>query len=286
MIRDLFAGWTSAIDAALIAGAERSQPAPNPGSRWLIAWAAACLLVGLTLFAACGYEAGFLRLNEAASVWPDWVWQWLTSFGDERMAFAIGLLVSIHRPRVFWALVLAAVLATAYSRGLKPLFDMPRPPAVLDPETFNLIGPGHRRGSFPSGHSVTAGVLFGVLVQYARWSETRVLLILFALLAGFSRVALGVHWPVDVAAGLMGGVLAAWGGGRLAARWDCVATDRSVHLAFVTLACFFTVTLTYFDNGYPLARPLLQTVGWVVLGHTLLFYVVFPLRAVRRGRPL
>ena len=286
MIRDAFFGWAGAIDAALAAGAARTRMAPTAGSRWLIAWVAACLLVGLTLFAACGYEAGFLRLNHAASALPDWVWQWLTSFGDERMAFAIGLLVSIHRPRVFWALVLAAVVATAYSRGLKPLFDMPRPPAVLEPESFNLIGPGHRRGSFPSGHSVTAGVLFGVLVQYARWSQTRVLLILLALLAGLSRVALGVHWPVDVAAGLMGGVLAAWIGGRLAARWDALASDASVHLAFVTLACFFAVTLTYFDGGYPLARPLLQSVGWVALGHTLLFYVFFPLRAVRRGRPL
>lgn len=276
------ARWAATIDRALAAGAARTPQVPVAGARWLLYWAWACLLVALTLTAACGYEGGFLRLNDAASAFPPWVWQWLTSFGDERMAFAIGLLLSIHRPRVFWTLVLAALVASAYSRGLKPLFDMPRPPAVLDSASFNLIGPSHRRNSFPSGHSVTAGVLFGVLVQYARWPVTRALLTLLAVLVGLSRVALGVHWPVDVAAGLMGGVLAAWIGARLAVRWDTLATDRSVHLAFVTLACFFTLTLTYWDGGYPLARPLLATVGWLALVHTVWFYLLIPLLAGQR----
>jgi len=279
MVRSLLAWLREDLSAALAAGAARTSLAPPGGALWLSRWAFACLIAGLTLLAACGYQGGFDRLNGWAAAYPDWVWQWLTSLGDERVPFALSLFIARRRPRVFWALVLAALAAAAYSRGLKPLFDMPRPPAVLGPDAFNLIGPGHRRSSFPSGHSVTAGVFFGVLVYYARRVDLRVLLLLLGVLAGSSRVAVGVHWPVDVAFGLFGGALAAWAGGRMAARWPRPATDASVHLAFVTLACFLTATLTYWDGGYPLARPLLAALGWGALAYVVIDYGLRPLAA-------
>ncbi len=279
MVRVLVARLREDLSTALAAGAARTSMNPPGGALWLSRWALVCLIVGLTLLAACGYHGGFHRLNGWAAAYPDWVWEWLTSLGDERVPFALSLFIARRRPRVFWALVLAALAASAYSRGLKPLFDMPRPPAVLAPGDLNLIGPGHRRASFPSGHSVTAGVFFGVLVYYARHVELRVLLVLLGVLAGLSRVALGVHWPVDVAFGLFGGVLAAWAGGWMAARWPGPATDASVHLAFVTLACFLTVTLTYWDGGYPLARPLLAVLGWGALASVFIDYGLRPLAA-------
>ena len=276
--------WLHRQGEALAGAWDRTPRTPHGGGAWLGAWALACLTAGLTLLAACGYEAGFLRINHWATGHPNWLWQWLTVLGDERVPFALALFIARHRPRVFWALILAALAATAYSRGLKPLFDMPRPPAVLDPGQFHLNAPGHRRASFPSGHSVTAGVFFGVLVYYARLAETRVLLILLATLAGLSRVAVGVHWPVDVAFGLFGGVAAAWIGARLAARWPRPGLDPSIHLAFVTLAVFMTITLTYWDGGYPLARPFLAALGWTALGYALLHYLILPLaRAPSRG---
>jgi membrane-associated phospholipid phosphatase len=271
------------LNGALRAGAALTPSDPPGGSTWLALWAGSCLVAGLTLLLACGYEAGFARVNGWASTHPAWVWQWLTVLGDERVPFALSLFLARHRPRVFWALILAALVATAYSRGLKPLFDMPRPLAVLGPDQLNLIGPALRRSSFPSGHSVTAGVFFGVLVYYARRPEIRALWMAVALLAGLSRVAIGVHWPVDVAFGLLGGVAAAWVGARLAARWSSLAVDGGVHLAFVTLACFFTLTLTYWDGGYTLARPLLTTLGWAALSYTALVYALKPLAAGLTG---
>ena len=52
------------------------------------------------------------------------------------------------------------------------------------------------------------------------------LLILLAVAAGLSRVAVGVHWPVDVAAGLLGGVLAVLLGVALARRSRWGAAKR------------------------------------------------------------
>ena len=272
------------LEATLAAGAARTALDPPGGAVWLSGWAWSCLSVGLTLWLVAGYHAGFASVNDAATTYPDWLLQWTTSLGGETVPFALALVLARRHPRVFWALVLAALVAVAYSRGLKPLFDAARPPAVLPLDSFNLIGPEHRRASFPSGHSVTAGVFGGVLVYYARRAETRVLLILLAVLVGLSRVAVGVHWPVDVAFGLGGGVLAAWIGARLAARWATLGTKVSVHLALVALCSLAAVGLILGGGEYVQARPLLAILGWAALADACLGYIVGPLWRVLRVR--
>jgi membrane-associated phospholipid phosphatase len=261
----------------------RAPQEPFGGGLWLGRATLGCLIVGATLYLFCGYHAGFERLNAAASAHPDWVWEWLTALGDERVPLALSLFFARRRPRVFWTLVLAALLAIAYSRGLKHLLDTLRPPAVLPTDAFHLIGPGPRRTSFPSGHSTSAGVFCGVLVYYARWWETRTLLLLIALLVGLSRVAVGVHWPVDVAFGLAGGLAAAWAGARLAARWPGPAASPRLHLALTGLAAWFAISLILSDGGYDLARPLLMFLGAAALAYALLVYGALPLRARRRS---
>jgi membrane-associated phospholipid phosphatase len=265
-------------------GAERERGLSPSGSRWLAVWALGAALVGATLFVFCGYHAGFERFNGLSALLPPWVWQWLTMLGDERVAFALTLFFSRRHPRVFWALILAAILAAAYTHSLKPLFSAPRPPAVLDPGAFNLIGPGHRKGSFPSGHTVTATVFFGVWVYYLRGIGLRWLMIGLASAAGLSRVALGVHWPVDVAAGMLGGVLSAWGGVVLASRFPWPVLDPSVHLALVTVALFPAVALFLWDGGYPDAAALQMALGIAAIVSALVRYLVRPLWGWMSGR--
>jgi len=69
--------------------------------------------------------------------------------------------------------------------------------------------------SFPSGHSVGAVVLYGT-ITYLIWShlhdfKQRAVVIVLALLLiagiGASRVYIGVHYPTDVAAGYLVGLL-------------------------------------------------------------------------------
>ncbi|HYN77287.1 MAG TPA: phosphatase PAP2 family protein, partial [Lamprocystis sp. (in: g-proteobacteria)] len=168
-------------------------------------------------------------------------------------------------------------IGIAYTHLGKHVIDALRPPAVLAPDAFNLIGPKVRRISFPSGHSATAGVFFGVLVCYTRTTWARALLVALALGVGISRVAVGVHWPVDVAAGLAGGVLAAWLGVVLADRHRWGVLDPSRHLALVTLAVLLTVSLTYWDGGYHLARGLLLGIGALGLARAIIAYGIAPL---------
>ncbi|NEV63124.1 phosphatase PAP2 family protein [Thiorhodococcus minor] len=275
--------WRDAWRAQLEAGLARTPLQPRGGDLWLPGLALVCLIVGLSLYLACGYHAGFIRLNDIAATYPSWVWQCLTVLGDERTAFALTLFFSLSYPRVFWTLIVAALIAIAYSRGFKELFDAMRPPAVLPAESFHLLGPGHERHSFPSGHSVTAAVFFGVLIYHSRWIELRVLWLLLAILVGLSRVAVGVHWPVDVAFGLMGGSLAAWLGGWLSARWPGPAANVALHLSFVLIAAALALTLLFDDAGYHEAAWMMRLIGLAALAVASWQYVARPLRRVGKG---
>ncbi len=277
----LFSYLSRDLRASLSAGARRCGAVSPGGGRWLRHWAMTAALVGLTLLLFCGYHGGFDRFNGLAAQAPARVWEWLTVLGDERVAFALTLFFSRRHPRVFWTLITAALVAIAYTHSLKPLFSALRPPGVLEPGTFNLIGPGHRRVSFPSGHAATAAVFFGVWVYYLKANWARAALIALAVAAGMSRVAVGVHWPVDVAAGMFGGILSAWLGVWLASRSEWGIRGVSVHLAFVTLAVILTVTLLYRDGGYAGAAVFQQLLGTAALCYALSVYLVRPAVAWR-----
>ena len=67
--------------------------------------------------------------------------------------------------------------------------------------------------SFPSGHTISSGTLYGGLAVSA-WKKMRwisVLCVVMILLTGFSRNYLGVHTPQDVLVGLAESCLVLWG---------------------------------------------------------------------------
>ncbi|QGU31570.1 phosphatase PAP2 family protein [Thermochromatium tepidum] len=257
------------------------------GERWLLRWAGVGTILGLGLYLICGYHAGFPRLNVLAAAYPSWIWACLTALGDERALFALTLFFSLRRPRLFWTLILSALIAIAASRGLKVLLDTARPPAVLAADAFHLIGPALKRMSFPSGHSVSIVVFCGVLMLHTRWIEWRVLLLLIALLVGASRVAVGAHWPIDVIAGLTLGALSAWLGGRLALRWTGPASRLDVHLTCVVLAAVMACGLLFDDGGYAQAALMQRLLALGALASAIWSYIVGPLVSRKRAtRPL
>ena len=88
---------------------------------------------------------------------------------------------------------------------MKNFFQRPRP---LDPLTEPL-----HNFSFPSGHATSAFIFYGLLV-YLLWKSkvnnrlkyiSSFILISFALLIGFSRIYLRLHYPSDVIAGFCAG---------------------------------------------------------------------------------
>jgi undecaprenyl-diphosphatase len=60
--------------------------------------------------------------------------------------------------------------------------------------------------SFPSDHTTAAtAVALGLLV-FTGFRKIGALLLLAAILIGFARIFVGIHWPVDIAGGLLTGM--------------------------------------------------------------------------------
>lgn len=146
----------------------------------------------------------------------------ITALGDKGalwIAFA-ALLIAIPRTRrlgvaVGVSLLIELVLCNLL---LKPLVARPRPFA-LNPSVELLVDP-LRDFSFPSGHTGAAFACAGALaIERSRlWIPTAAL----ACVMGFTRLYLYVHYPSDVLAGAILGMLSAWMGCalvRMLARW-------------------------------------------------------------------
>lgn len=105
--------------------------------------------------------------------------------------------------------------------GLKPAVARPRPFIVYD---FQLIISPPSGYSFPSGHTLTAFCAATVLAFAPIPKGCKIGAWAMAILIAFSRLYLFVHFPSDVAAGIVIGVLAGligvWVSKHLAARWQ------------------------------------------------------------------
>jgi undecaprenyl-diphosphatase len=98
----------------------------------------------------------------------------------------------------------ATLVATALSQALKRSLTRPRPDAKIT--GFEALAANPDRFSFPSGHTAAA---FGVAIAFVGAPlGLGPAALLLAVGIGLSRVYLGAHYPLDVAAGAALGSLA------------------------------------------------------------------------------
>jgi undecaprenyl-diphosphatase len=118
---------------------------------------------------------------------------------------ALFLAVLWRKPWILVAVVCADIAADLLSYGLRDWIGRRRPPLVY-PEPKPLVHAPHS-AAFPSGHSATAFACATVLA----WWDRRLAVPAFVLAAAiaWSRVYVGVHWPLDVVGGAVLGVLVA-----------------------------------------------------------------------------
>jgi membrane-associated phospholipid phosphatase len=178
-------------------------------------------------------------------------WAHVTILGDG-LVCAVFLLIWVGRhPERIWSGLLGALFMVLVLRVFKGTMSLPRPLGVLPEDLVTVIGPGHRRGAFPSGHSATFALLAGVWALTASKPAVRWLALGLATLVGVSRMAVGVHWTSDVLAGLALGWIAAWLGIRWGMRftWGARSPGRQILAGALVLS---GLALLIFDHtGYP-----------------------------------
>ena len=141
---------------------------------------------------------------------PEWVRfaRIITTFGSNIFLLPAYVLIAgyqLYRGRKILAVNIAilGVTSIALLHTLKALFRRSRPDTAVMEELS--------RYSFPSGHTMSA-FIFCCIAGYLTWKMKLpvtlklviiFLLLAFALLVGFSRIVLGVHYPSDVVGGVV-----------------------------------------------------------------------------------
>jgi undecaprenyl-diphosphatase len=135
------------------------------------------------------------------------------------IGIALVLCTLYRRWGVLGLTIVAVALADVTATGLKGLFDRPRPPLRYPNQDPLVAVPD--TASFPSGHAATS--FAGATILAFAFPRVAPLFYILASAVGFSRVYLGVHYPLDIVGGAVLGTLIA-----LALRFLTIRRQREV----------------------------------------------------------
>ena len=106
---------------------------------------------------------------------------------DKRMGFAFG------------GTLLPANFAMNF---LKVIFRVPRPWVQYPGELESALPSTATGYSFPSGHSTTAGALWGTIYKFTAKKWLKIISVVLIILVPLTRIYLTCHWPLDVIVGI------------------------------------------------------------------------------------
>ncbi|WP_296404380.1 phosphatase PAP2 family protein [Psychrobacter sp.] len=236
------------------------------------------IFFGLLIFVAFityitgGYHAGFIEINGLTPYLPEFLLQNITVFGDGALLLPLVLLFAPRNTQLLWTVLFASIVCAFLSNFFKDYFGFDRPPAILDPEIFNLIGPSHKAGSFPSGHTLTAFSMASICFCYFKNQFFKYSAMFVATLVGLSRVLIGVHWPIDVLVGAALGIAIGVGAVVITMKW-LVGLRAQLNIFTLTILVLSCLVVFIDGNDYKLALPLMYSTSILALVQGIRSYV-------------
>ena len=228
------------------------------------------------------WEPGmFVALNQLCLPVAAPLWTGLSLLGNGWGVLGVTAPLLLWAPRLMWAWICAAPFAIAFARVGKSLLVSPRPAAEVDNAQMRIVGEVLHNVSMPSGHTTTAfavaSAIFFALTPAQRKRHWWILLL--AAGTGLSRIAVGAHWPGDVAVGISLGLLAGMLGNVLLATMPAACLEprhwslRLVALAVLGAVYFLLTEELDFAENLPLQR--------LVAGVALASVLAFAMRSAR-----
>lgn len=161
---------------------------------------------------------------------------------DKRFGLFVGLNVLI-------GIVLNPMIKNVFVRR-RPYFDSPEikclKPVDKSADIYNIAAQEY---SFPSGHSVNAVAVYGSAAVFGKKKYLAVIAVVLSLLIGVSRFCLGVHYPTDVLAGWLLGLVIIIAVSRLQRRFNDPRLFYGL-LLLITLPGFFYCKSADYYSGY------------------------------------
>jgi membrane-associated phospholipid phosphatase len=176
---------------------------------------AASGLILIALSYLIGKPEFFLLLNGNLGTIADKVFTYITYLGDGIIWIPIAVYVLLMRKK-YTVLLLGSILYSTLFAQIPKHFlfhGEPRPTKLITDWSSIHIVPGvflNSVDSFPSGHTTTASsifLLFCLLIP-KKWMIPMGCIYLY--LVGYSRIYLAQHFPLDVGAGMIGGIISVY----------------------------------------------------------------------------
>ena len=167
------------------------------------------VLANLFLF-FFGKKDSFLILNTYHSYFLDHFFQTITLLGDGIFFLIMcALLFGLNKKKESLLSLLTFLLSGLFSQILKNYFHRLRPVNFFESYSYSKFIDGFTNAvynSFPSGHTTSIFAIITLWVFFIEQKRYHFLLLLIALLVGYSRIYLGQHFLEDVILGISIGV--------------------------------------------------------------------------------
>lgn len=193
----------------------------------------------------------FLDLNQISLYSTKYLWVFFTFWGDALASTIILIPFIRKKPDILWGGLIGAISCAVVVYLLKQHFGVKRPTAVLSLDEFIHIGRMVKRGSFPSGHTATAFWLAGTIAFSFRKFKITITVLSLASLIGLSRIAVGVHWPLDVIMGAIIGWFFAYFGHFIYGMFIKKEMYSGIKIFMILLSILAFYTAFIYDAHYP-----------------------------------